>query len=113
MKKGLLALILCIAIAGCSKTPEEQITASILKAEQYLESFDFEKAQKEFDIAAENSDTIPYSQYGKALILEQQLYHYDALNYYLKAIELNPEFSLPYSGVFRIYVRLGYQFRSI
>ncbi len=112
MKKGLLALILCIAIAGCSKTPEEQITASILKAEQYLESFDFEKAQKEFDIAAENSDTIPYSQYGKALILEQQLYHYDALNYYLKAIELNPEFSLPYSGVFRIYVRLGYLERA-
>ena len=112
MKKGLLALILCIAIAGCSKTPEEQITASILKAEQYLESFDFEKAQKEFDNAAENSDTIPYSQYGKALILEQQLYHYDALNYYLKAIELNPEFSLPYSGVFRIYIRLGYLERA-
>ena len=107
MKKGLFALILCIAIAGCSKTPEEQITSSLQKAKQYLESFDFENAQKEFDNAAENSGSIPYSQYGKALILEQQLYHYDALNFYLKAIELNPEFSPAYSGVFRIYSRLG------
>jgi len=112
MKQGLLALILCIAIAGCSKTPEEQVALSLQKAEQFLESFDFENAQKEFDNAAENSESIPYSQYGKALILEQQLYHYDALNYYLKAIELNPEFSLPYSGVFRIYTRLGFLERA-
>ena len=112
MKQGLLALILCIAIAGCSKTPEEQIASSLQKAEQFLESFDFENAQKEFDHASENSDSIPYSQYGKALILEQQLYHYDALNYFLKAIAINPEFSLPYSGVFRIYVRLGYLERA-
>jgi len=112
MKKGLFTLFLCIAIAGCSKSPEEQITASLQAARQFLESFEFENAQKEFDNAAENSDSIPYSQYGKALILEQQLYHYDALNYYLKAIELNPEFSLPYSGVFRIYARLGFLERA-
>ncbi|MCH9024337.1 MAG: hypothetical protein IH931_03305, partial [candidate division Zixibacteria bacterium] len=112
MKKGLLALILYMAIAGCSKSPEEQITSSLQAAGQFLESFDFENAQKEFDNAAENSDSIPYSQYGKALILEQQLYHYDALNYYLKAIELNPEFSPPYSRVFRIYARLGYLERA-
>ena len=112
MKQGLLALILCIAIAGCSKTPEEQVASSLQKAEQFLESFDFENAQKEFDHAAENSVSIPYSQYGKALILEQQLYHYDALNYFLKAIEINPEFSPPYSEVFKIYVRLGYLERA-
>ncbi|MCH8027056.1 MAG: tetratricopeptide repeat protein [candidate division Zixibacteria bacterium] len=112
MKKGLFALILGIAIAGCSKTPEEQITSSLQQAKQYLESFDFENAQKEFDNAAEYSDSIPYSHYGKALILEQQLYYYDALNSYLKAIELNPEFSLAYSGVFRIYAGLGYLERA-
>ncbi len=74
----------------------------------HLEKFELDKAQKAFDQAAVEAKGHYFDSLGKGLILEQQLFHYDALNEYLDLTELYPDSAVANGGIYRIFTHLGY-----
>lgn len=109
MKKFLLpaALALVFLISCSEKSPQEKRDELHSQAMEYLNNFEFDKADSAFlDVLA--ADTMSFlGPEGLALSQERQMMWWDALHYYIKILSRNPE-SLPATlGAMRVYHRLG------
>ncbi len=113
MKLRILTALLLFVLSGCNKSPQEKIDDLLGAGYEHLESFEFEKAQERFNQAALLANGYPYDRLAKALILEQQLYYYDALNQYLDLAMLFPDSAFAYAGVYRLYTQFGYPDRAL
>jgi len=113
MKLRILAALSIIILVGCSKSPQEKVSDLLRTGYQSLESFEFEKAQEAFNQAVAEAPGYPYDRLGKGLILEQQLFYYDALNEYLDLAVLFPDSALVYGGIYRMYTQFGYHDRAL
>ncbi len=108
MKLRILAVLPFIILIGCSKSPQDKISDLMDAGYGHMESFEFEKAQEAFNQAAALVNGYPYDRFGKGLILEQQLFYYEALNEYLYLALIYPDSVWAYGGIYRIYTQFGY-----
>ncbi|HEX2896563.1 MAG TPA: hypothetical protein VHP63_00750, partial [candidate division Zixibacteria bacterium] len=113
MKLRILFLVVLMAFAGCSKSPEDKVKSLLETAQNHLEKFELEKAQEAFNEASVESKTFSYDKFGKAQIFERQLYYYEALNEYLNLSVVFPDSARVQAGIYRNYRQLGHYERAL
>ncbi len=103
-----MVFLLIICLFGCGKNPQEKAEGTLTTAYQHLNKYELDQAQDAFNQAAVDAGGHFNDTLGRGLILEQQLFYYDALNEYLYLALLFPDSAGSYGGLFRIFSLLGY-----
>ncbi|MBD3402712.1 tetratricopeptide repeat protein [candidate division GN15 bacterium] len=106
MKRSLIIFVTLLALAGCSQTIEEKRDDLYAKGMEQLERFQFEEADSTFREVLW-TDTLSFKgPAGIALTQERQFFHWDALNYWMRIAERNPQSYSAALAMMRIYRRL-------
>jgi len=113
MKLRIIGVLTLLTLFGCSNSPRERILDLLQRGYEDIEKFDFEKAQEAFDNAAAEEGAYAYDKYGKALILEQQRFYYDAMNEYFDLADFYNDSALANGGLYRTYTQFGYFGRAL
>lgn len=108
MKKISVAFIVVLFLSGCSQTPEEKVDSLFQAGLDYINSGDFEKAEKSFTEIESADSTSLMILYSRGFFLEQQFLYMDAINDYYTLLNASPDFLLAREGLVRIFWRLGY-----
>ncbi|KAA3634510.1 MAG: hypothetical protein DWP97_06925 [Calditrichaeota bacterium] len=108
MKKLSILLVVLIAIIGCSKSPEEQISALYDEGMQELKNYNLVVAEEKFKKILEIDQTSEIALVGEALVREAKLEYYDAIDIYLFILSRTSGVEEAYKGLFRCYTILGF-----
>ncbi len=105
--KRFLAVILIVALAGCSKSPKDEITQKFERGIAELNQGKYAKADSTFRKLMADQPTDPRGLYGTGLVLERQQQSFDALGVYLKVNKANRTFSPALFGMGRVFRNIG------
>lgn len=92
MRKKEILLFLLLTFLGCSKSQERSENSKFKHLVEYLENFDYEKAEVEIQELADNNPTSVFSLYGTGLVQENRMLFLDALATYLDVSNTDPTF---------------------
>jgi len=108
MKRLLTIAIATLLLTGCSQTPDQEKQSLYEKGLAYVTETKLAEADAAFGemTALDSSDV--RALYGRALVFENRLMYFDALNVFLMARDFDTTFMPARIGAWRAYSQLGY-----
>ncbi len=105
--KRFIATILIVALAGCFKSPKDEVTQKFEQGVAELGQGAYAKADSTFRKLMADHPTDPRGLYGTGLVLEREQQMFDALGVFLKVNKANRTFSPALFGMGRVFRNIG------
>lgn len=105
--KRFIAVILMVALWGCSKSPKDEITQKFEQGMAELEQGRYTTADSTFRKLMADHPIDPRGLYGTGLVLERQQQVFDALGVFLKVNKVNRTFSPALLSMGRVFRNIG------
>ncbi|MDZ4724240.1 MAG: hypothetical protein SGI97_10105 [candidate division Zixibacteria bacterium] len=107
MKYLFCTILILSLIAGCAKSPEEQVKDEYESGLKQLANHEYDQADTTFSRLLVDHPTSYFGLLGRGQVLEQKLLYYDALEAYMTIREGEPTFGAVYPQLARLYMKLG------